>query len=356
MKFEILPLKKPLKRALGELGVDQATEVQARVLPRLLESPTDLVAQAPTGSGKSFAYILPILQRFNSLSKSIQAIILVPTRELAIQVSSQIESLAKYEKVRAVSIYGGAPLVAQMKVLTKLWPQIVVGTPGRVRELVVRKKLCLDRIETVVLDEADEMASQGFVKDLEFILRHCTLTEKKTWMFSATFPKEIKDQIKKYLKNPFKAKAKDDQEEKMIKYQNIEVTKENCYVVLEQLLLDENQAPSFIFCNTRVQVVEVASLLRVKGFAVLPLHGGMEQSEREQSVSQFISGRINIIVCTDVAARGLDIKALESIYNLGLPDDPNLMIHRVGRVGRQGRSGKIYNLIEQKKGASEETP
>lgn len=344
VKFKDLKVSNHILSAIEEMGFEEATPIQAQSIPLILEG-YDIIGQAQTGTGKTAAFGIPMLEKIQIKSRKTQSIILCPTRELAIQVSDEISKLAKNLKgVRAVPIYGGAPIDRQIRAL-KMGAQIVIGTPGRVIDHIRRKTLDLSEIKMVILDEADEMLNMGFREDIETILQSVG-DDHQTVLFSATMPREIMEITDQYQKNP-----------KIVKVVHKELTATNVdqyyieahdrdRVEVSTRLFDLYQPKlSLIFCNTKKKVDEVVAQLQTRGYSCERLHGDMKQQQRTLVMDRFRSGNIEILVATDVAARGLDVNNVEMVINLDIPQDEEYYVHRIGRTGRAGNFGKSFTLL-----------
>lgn len=343
-KFEELNISTELKRAIEEMGFEETTPIQKASIPVLLEG-RDVVGQAQTGTGKTAAFGIPILEKLDPKEQSIQTIVLCPTRELAIQVSEEINKLAKYTRgVKTLPIYGGQPIDRQIKALKK-GVQIVVGTPGRVMDHMRRRTLKLQNLKMVVLDEADEMLNMGFREDIETILKD-TPVERQTVLFSATMPKAILDIAKIYQKNPETVKVVN----KKLTVPNIEqyyfeVKQRNKLEILSRLIDIHNPTLALIFCNTKRKVDEVVDWLQGRGYFADGLHGDMKQRQRDQVMDKFRDGNVDILVATDVAARGIDVDDVDVVFNYDVPQDDEYYVHRIGRTGRAGRAGIAFTFV-----------
>lgn len=348
MKFVDLNLRPELLRAVAELGYISPTEIQEKAIPVLLEGEQDFIGQAQTGTGKTAAFVLPLLSKLNPKAQHIQALVLTPTRELANQVCLEVEKLGKYLGFNTLAIYGGTSYDNQKRRLKKDRPSIIVGTPGRVIDLMEQGHLKFGQAEYIVLDEADEMLNMGFFEDVKTILAKFE-ESKRLWMFSATMPKPILDLIQKSFNNP-----------KIVKIQNKTMSNEDIdqryYVVLrknhgEALCRILDTEPNFyglIFCRTKVDTREVADELITRGYKVDTLNGDMGQNERDTAMAKFKSQKVNILVCTDVAARGIDVSNLTHVVNYNLPMDSESYVHRIGRTGRAGMKGISISLVDPK--------
>ncbi len=343
--FNEMELSSEIQLAIEQLGFEQPTPIQEKVVPFLLQKKQDLVALAQTGTGKTAAFGLPILQQINNTLKATQTLVLSPTRELAIQIATDLESYAKHtEKINIATVYGGADIKRQIKQLER-GAQIVVGTPGRTLDLIKRKKLKVDEIRWLVLDEADEMLSMGFKEDLDAILKNSP-KEKQTLLFSATMPKEIVSIANKYMNNPLEISAG----KKNIGAENVEhhyylVHARDRYIALKRIADVNPKIYGLIFCRTRAETKEVADKLMHDGYNADALHGDLSQAQRDHVMARFRNKHLQMLVATDVAARGLDVNDLTHVINYNLPDDPEIYIHRSGRTGRAGKRGISISLI-----------
>jgi ATP-dependent RNA helicase DeaD len=340
--FMDLNLHPQLVQAVIELGYLDATPIQAEVIPLMLAG-RDVIGQAQTGTGKTAAFALPILHNLQPGSNTIQALILVPTRELAIQVSDVIESYGKYRGARVLSVYGGAPYGPQLGGLRR-GVDVVVGTPGRLIDLLSRDALNLNSVKTVVLDEADEMLSMGFVEDIQTLL-DATPTERQTALFSATLPPAIRHLADSYLHDPQSISI---QREHVavgaIEQRYLLVNAADKQAALTRLFEVEPITSALIFARTRVGSSELAAELNMRGYPVEVLNGDLAQDARERVIARFRSNQIKVLVATDVAARGLDIEDISHVFNYDLPDDVEIYVHRIGRTGRAGKTGIAITL------------
>mgnify|MGYP004515921719 CR=1 FL=1 len=342
--FAELGLSEKTLEALSKKGFEEPTEIQKACIPRLLQSGTEVVGQAQTGTGKTAAFALPIIETISEKSKNVEALILAPTRELALQVSEEINSLKGDRALEVAPIYGGASMENQLRKLKK-GVQIVVGTPGRVLDHIRRGTLKLEKLEFMVLDEADEMLDMGFIEDIEEVLK-AVPEEKRMLMFSATMPKEILKLAENFMKNPEIIKTKKASESTSQADQIYYEVKESDKVEALTRIIDRD--PAFygvVFCRTKLQCDEVAKKLSDRGYDAAALHGDLSQKERENILKRMKERRLSILIATDVAARGLDIQDLSHVINYSLPQDPEIYIHRVGRTGRAGKNGTAITFI-----------
>jgi len=339
MTFSDIGLDKNMQKAIADLGFEQATPIQSKSIPFLLSEENDLIALAQTGTGKTAAFGLPIIQQIEIESKQTQAIILCPTRELCLQITKDLDTYAKYTKgLKITAIYGGANIQKQIKALNS-GSQIVVGTPGRVIDLIKRKKLKLRHIEYVILDEADEMLNMGFKEDLDIILAE-TPKEKRTLLFSATMPKEVMRITKNYMFSPKTIEVAGRNEgAKNVEHHFYMVNARDRYKALRRICDVNPDIYGIVFCRTRRETKDVADKLMRDGYNADALHGDLSQSQRDHVMGRFRKRNLQMLVATDVAARGIDIDDLTHIINYNLPDDLEIYIHRSGRTGRAGKNG-----------------
>ncbi|PRA95375.1 DEAD/DEAH box helicase [Chryseobacterium sp. MYb7] len=339
-------LSPDILKAIGELGYESPTEIQKQTIPFILSDIRDLIALAQTGTGKTAAFSLPILDMIDDTSRKIQLLVLCPTRELCLQISKDIKNYSKYMKdIKTTAVYGGSSIVEQMRSL-KDKPQIIVGTPGRVIDLINRKALDFSAIHWLVLDEADEMLSMGFKDELETILSETPET-KQTFLFSATMNKEVERISKNYLTKPHRISVGSINEvKKNIAHEYYVVGYRQKKEALKRLIDANPNQYSIIFCRTRMETQEVADFLMQNGYAADALHGDLSQAQRDTVMKKFRLKNIDILVATDVAARGLDVNSLTHVIHFSLPDDPEVFVHRSGRTGRAGKDGISMALIK----------
>ncbi|WP_297092124.1 DEAD/DEAH box helicase [uncultured Draconibacterium sp.] len=346
--FETMGLKAEILSAIQELGFENPTPVQEKTIPFLLESDQDMVALAQTGTGKTAAFGLPIVQQFDSSVKAPQALILSPTRELALQIANDLQNFSKnINGAKIATLYGGSDIRKQITALEK-GAQIVVGTPGRTLDLIKRKKLRVHEIKWLVLDEADEMLSMGFKDDLDAILAD-TPAEKQTLLFSATMPKEIVSIANKYMANPHEISVgKRNTAAENVEHNYYLVHAKDRYIALKRVADINPNIYGIIFCRTRAETKDVADKLMQDGYNADALHGDLSQAQRDHVMSRFRGKHLQMLVATDVAARGLDVNDLTHVINYNLPDDPEVYIHRSGRTGRAGKRGISITLIHMR--------
>ena len=347
MKFEELNIDERILRAIEDMGFEETSPIQTQAIPAVCEG-IDVVGQAQTGTGKTAAYTIPMLMKIDPQIKKPQAIVLCPTRELAVQVAEEIRKLAKYmSDIKVLPVYGGQEIVRQIKSL-KTGVQIIVGTPGRVMDHMSRKTVKFDNINMVILDEADEMLDMGFREDMETILTE-TPQDRQTVMFSATMPKAIMDIARNFQKDARVIKVV----RKELTVSNIEqfyyeVRPKNKTEVLCRLIDIYNPRLSVVFCNTKRQVDELISELKGRGYFADGIHGDMKQQQRDRVMDDFRSGNVDILIATDVAARGIDVDDVDMVFNYDIPQDEEYYVHRIGRTGRAGRSGMALSFISGK--------
>lgn len=347
MKFDELNIDERILRAIEDMGFEETSPIQTQAIPAVCEG-IDVVGQAQTGTGKTAAYTIPMLMKIDPQIKKPQAIVLCPTRELAVQVAEEIRKLAKYmSDIKVLPVYGGQEIVRQIKSL-KTGVQIIVGTPGRVMDHMRRKTVKFDNINMVILDEADEMLDMGFREDMETIITE-TPEDRQTVMFSATMPKAIMDIARNFQKDARIIKVV----RKELTVSNIEqfyyeVRPKNKTEVLCRLIDIYNPRLSVVFCNTKRQVDELISELKGRGYFADGIHGDMKQQQRDRVMDDFRSGKVDILIATDVAARGIDVDDVDMVFNYDIPQDEEYYVHRIGRTGRAGRSGMALSFISGK--------
>lgn len=341
--FSQLNLQPSLLQAVADLGYTQQTPVQLDVIPLLL-SGEDVMGESQTGTGKTAAFALPLLQKLTSSTGPVQALVLSPTRELTLQVTKAMSQLGCHMGVSVLAVYGGQPYHLQVSHLRK-GVDVVVGTPGRLLDLIRQKALKLKNVKTVILDEADEMLSMGFIADIEAILQE-TSPARQTAIFSATIPKAITELARKYMRNPHLVRVEAAQRTVATVIQNYYLVNEaEKRAVLTRLFEVEPISRALIFCQTRVGTKELADALIDRGYPVEALHGDLDQKIREQVLQRFRSKEQGILIATDVAARGLDIDSISHVINFDLPSDPEVYVHRIGRTARAGNAGTAISLI-----------
>ncbi len=344
--FEELNLSREMKHAIADMGFEEATPIQSLVLPHILNG-RDVIGQAQTGTGKTAAFGIPILEKIDPSNRGVQAVILCPTRELAIQVAEEIKKLSKYKKTSVLPVYGGQPIERQIKAL-KRGVQIIIGTPGRVMDHIHRRTLKMDQVDMIILDEADEMLDMGFRDDIEFVLEQIP-SQRQMLLFSATMSPVILGLTRKYQNNP-----------EMLKVAHQELTvpeiEQIYFEVKEQMKLDlltrlidmHNLKLALVFCNTKRRVDRLVSHLQTRGYFADGLHGDMSQNQRDRVMGKFRKGQIEILVATDVAARGIDVDDVEAVFNYDVPNNEEYYVHRIGRTGRAGKKGQAFTFVSGK--------
>jgi ATP-dependent RNA helicase DeaD len=347
LKFTELNLSNEIIKAVADLGFEEATPIQSLSIPKLM-SGLDIIGQAQTGTGKTAAFGIPVLEKIDPKNKDVQIIILCPTRELAIQVAEELKLFSKYKKgINIVPVYGGQPIQRQIFALSK-GAQIIIGTPGRVIDHLERKTLKLQTASTIVLDEADEMLDMGFRDDIELILKSMP-QERQTVFFSATMPKEFLFLTKKYQKNPETIKVISEKlTVPLIEQYYFDLREHQKLEALTRCLDMHSPKLSIVFCNTKKRVDEITSSLQARGYGADALHGDMNQSQRDRVMTKFRSNSIEVLVATDVAARGIDVDDIDMVFNYDVPKDDEDYVHRIGRTGRAGRTGKAYSFVSGK--------
>ncbi|HBE76523.1 MAG TPA: RNA helicase [Firmicutes bacterium] len=342
--FSDLNLSKEVQKSIAEMGFEEATPIQSQSIPHILTG-SDVIGQAQTGTGKTCAFGIPAIEMLSPETQGIQVLILCPTRELAIQSSEELKNVSKYKRgVKILPIYGGQPIDRQISAL-KLHPQIIIGTPGRIMDHMRRNTLKLTNLRMLILDEADEMLNMGFREDIDIILQKVP-EQKQTILFSATMPKEILDLTAKYQKNPIIIKAVHQQlTVPEIEQFYVEVREPAKLDVLARIIDANNIKLSLVFCNTKRRVDELTSHLQSRGYMAEALHGDMRQAQRDKVMAKFRKGLIDILIATDVAARGIDVDDIEAVFNYDLPNDEEYYVHRIGRTGRAGKTGKAFTFI-----------
>src|SRR3989338_4667393 len=343
IKFTDLGLSKEALQGVTSMGFEEPTPIQAKTIPILLKG-KDAIGQAQTGTGKTAAYGIPIVEKIDPRNFMVQAIILTPTRELAIQVAEEMNKIGRFKKIQAVPIYGGQSIERQIRSLRK-GVQVVVGTPGRVIDHIERKTLMLNYIKIVVLDEADEMLDMGFVDDITTILKE-TPKERQTLLFSATMPDAILKIANRYMRSPERVTIVTDiLTAPKINQIFYEVRQSEKTDALCRLIDVEDSDLFLVFCHTKKEVDDVAADLKLRGYEAEAIHGDFSQSQREAVMKKFRESRIDVLVATDVAARGLDISKITHVINYSIPQNPESYVHRIGRTGRAGREGVAITFV-----------
>jgi ATP-dependent RNA helicase DeaD len=341
--FKDLPLSMEVLKSVKELGYETLFPIQAQAIMPLLEG-KDVIGQAQTGTGKTAAFGLPMVERLDPQVHKVQGLILVPTRELAMQVAQNMHQFAKYKKLRILPVYGGASIERQIYELNN-GAQIVVGTPGRVIDLLERRVLNLSGVKVLVLDEADRMLDMGFIEDIGYILSKAP-SNRQTSLFSATIDKTVMNVCNRYMKNPVKILVSKDEIglTQMKQYYTV-VNQGGKFDTLCTILHENNVDRAIVFCRTRHETSKIADKLSQRGYRTQALHAGYTQPQRERAINAFRQGKLNLLVATDVAARGLDIEGITHIINFDVPADPLVYFHRVGRTARKGCDGTAITLV-----------
>jgi len=343
-RFDELEMSREMRRAIADMGFETLTPIQAQAIPLILEG-RDIIGQAQTGTGKTLAFGLPILEMLKPGSRKLEAVILCPTRELAVQVAGELRKLARYKKgISVVPVYGGQPIQKQLSSLRR-GVSIVVGTPGRVMDHMQRGTLRFDAVRMVVLDEADKMLDMGFVDDMKTIL-WAMPEERQTLLFSATIPDRVMDLVDKFQREPQVVNVTGTQVTvPQVEQTFLEVKPWTKLQVLCQLIETYNPTSSLVFCNTKRRVDQIVTDLKSKGYCADSLHGDMTQSRRDDAMLKFRRQQSRILVATDVAARGLDVSGIEAVINYDLPPEEEYYVHRIGRTARAGKSGRAFTLV-----------
>ncbi len=341
--FQDLPLTGEILRRIKELGFESLFPIQAQAIIPLLEG-KDVIGQAQTGTGKTAAFGIPMVQRLNREIRGVQGLILVPTRELAVQVAENMASFAKYARVKVLAVYGGESINKQIHALSS-GVQIVVGTPGRLIDLMERRVLNLGTVKMVVLDEADRMLDMGFIEDIEFILSK-TPYERQTSLFSATIEQSVMRVCNKYMKNPQKILvSKDEIALTQMKQYFTVVNQHGKFDTLCDIIRSEGVNKAIVFCRTRREASRLSDQLYRKGYRIQALHAGFTQAQRDRAINDFRCDRLSLLIATDVAARGLDIEGITHIINYDVPMDAPVYFHRIGRTARKGEEGTAITLV-----------
>jgi ATP-dependent RNA helicase DeaD len=350
MEFKEMGLSEELLTAIADIGFVEPTPIQLQAIPHLLTDPSDLIGLASTGTGKTAAFGLPLLNYVDTESKSTQGLIICPTRELCIQISKDLNNYSKNIRgLNVVPVYGGTDISKQIKQIERT-AHIIVATPGRLVDLIKRKRVKLSEVDTVILDEADEMLNMGFKEDIDFILGK-TPEDKCVWLFSATMPKEVANIAKHYMDEPFEITIGGRNEtNKNIEHHAYTVKERDRYAALKRLIDFNPTIYGLIFCRTRRQTADVADKLMADGYSAEPLHGDLSQAQRDRVMSKFRDKHLQILVATDVAARGIDVDDITHVIHYNLPEDVENYTHRSGRTARAGKKGISIALINTNEG------
>lgn len=341
--FYEMGLSNPVIRATVDMGFEETTPIQEQTIPIAMQG-RDIIGQAQTGTGKTAAFAIPMIEKMEIGMDGVGALVVTPTRELAIQVAEEVNRIGQFKGIRALPIYGGQDINRQIRAL-KNRPQIIVGTPGRLMDHMRRKTLKLQHVSLVVLDEADEMLNMGFIEDIETILREVP-EDRQTLLFSATMPKPIQDLAGRFMRDPelIRTKAKEVTVPN-IEQNYIEVQEKQKFDVLCRLLDIQSPELAIIFGRTKRRVDELTEALNKRGYSAEGIHGDLTQAKRDSVMRRFREGIAEILVATDVAARGLDISGVTHVYNFDIPQDPESYVHRIGRTGRAGKIGLALTLV-----------
>lgn len=347
LKFHELGISEEILDAVSDMGFEEASPIQAEAIPHILQG-KDIIGQAQTGTGKTAAFAIPVIEKLDPGSREVQAVILCPTRELVIQVSEEFSKLMKYKNgLSVVPVYGGQPIDRQLRALRK-GTQVVIGTPGRTMDHIRRGSLKMHAVKTIVLDEADEMLDMGFREDIEVIIKD-TPSDRQTILFSATMAKEIMDLTSAYQKNPMVVNVINKKlSAPKIQQVYFEVLEKNKPEVLARLIDLHNVKLALVFCNTKSQVDQLVEILKTRGYFADGLHGDMSQNFRDKVMNGFRNGTVEILVATDVAGRGIDVSNVEAVFNYDLPRDDEDYVHRIGRTGRAGKAGRAFTFVSGK--------
>ena len=347
-KFETLGIDEVIIRAISEMGFENPTPIQEQAIPALLTGQNDLVGLAQTGTGKTAAFGIPLLQKVDFESKKTQALILCPTRELCVQITKDLTSYSKFIKgTNIVPVYGGASIDTQIRLIQK-GAQIIVATPGRMADLIKRKKADLSQVKWVVLDEADEMLDMGFKDELDVIL-DTTPSQKNTWLFSATMPREVAQIAKNFMTNPVEVSVGGkNQGAENISHEYYVVQARDRYAALKRIVDFQPDIFGMVFCRTRIETQEIAEKLMKDGYNADALHGDMSQQQRDKVMQRFRNRSLQLLVATDVAARGIDVSSITHVIHFSLPDDIENYTHRSGRTARAGKTGVSIAIINLK--------
>jgi len=341
--FNELQLQESVKRAISNMGFEEMTPIQKQAIPIALDG-RDLIGQAQTGTGKTAAFGIPMVEKCTTGLQNIQGVVLAPTRELAVQVAEELNRIGQFKGIRTLPVYGGQDINRQIRALKKK-PHFIVGTPGRLMDHMRRKTIRLDQVETVILDEADEMLNMGFIEDVETILKDVP-TERQTMLFSATMPGPIQRLANRFMNNPEMVSVKNKEMTVPNTEQNyVEVPERQKFDALCRLLDIQSPDLAIVFGRTKRRVDELAEGLIKRGYAAEGIHGDLTQAKRDSVLRKFKQGIVEIMVATDVAARGLDITGVTHVYNFDIPQDAESYVHRIGRTGRVGKTGLAVTFV-----------
>lgn len=341
--FGDIQLSRRVHNAIIEMGFEEPSPIQSQTIPLVIDG-LDIIGQAQTGTGKTAAFGIPIMERVSADSRHIQALVITPTRELAIQVSEELSKIGKFKRIKSIPIYGGQSIDRQIKAL-KLGVQVAIGTPGRLLDHLRRKTIKLDAVKMIILDEADEMLDMGFVEDIEEILQNIPSDGRQTLLFSATMPMAIMNLARKYMQNPTTVTISKEQLTVPLIDQFYYETRDKLEGLC-RVIDTETTGKLIIFCRTKKGVDELVASLQARGYMADGLHGDLSQSQRDRVMKKFRDGKLEILAATDVAARGLDIEDITHVVNYDIPQDPESYVHRIGRTGRAGKKGIALTFIE----------
>jgi len=343
--FEELGLAPELLRAVDEMGFEEPTEIQRGVIP-VMQAGRDVIGQAQTGTGKTAAFGIPIVEDIDAERAEVQALILAPTRELALQITAELQALARFRPVRVATIYGGSSIRDQIRALEQ-GAQIVVGTPGRILDHLGRRTLRLDRVRVLVLDEADRMLDMGFMPDVERIIRRLP-RERQTALFSATVPTVIRRLAMRYMRDPVTVAVRAEEPTvAQVEQVYYEVAERDKFAGLRHVLDTEQPQQAIIFCHMQIGVDRLTRALQRAGYEAEALHGSLSQQQREKILRRFREGQLALLVATNVASRGLDIPDVSHVINYDIPEDAETYVHRIGRTARAGRDGKAITFVAE---------
>ncbi|MPM43309.1 DEAD-box ATP-dependent RNA helicase CshA [bioreactor metagenome] len=341
--FGNIQLSRKIHNAIAEMGFEEPSPIQTQTIPLVLEG-LDVIGQAQTGTGKTAAFGIPIMERISADSRHIQALVLTPTRELAIQVSEELAKIGRFKRIKTFPIYGGQSIDRQIKAL-KFGVQVVIGTPGRLLDHIRRKTIKLDHVKMLILDEADEMLDMGFIEDIEDIMQSMPSEGRQTLLFSATMPIAISNLARKYMNDPHTITISKEQLTVPLIDQFYYETREKLEGLCRVIDI-ETAGKLIIFCRTKKGVDELVASLQARGYMADGLHGDLSQAQRDRVMKKFRDGKLEILIATDVAARGLDIEDITHVINYDIPQDPESYVHRIGRTGRAGKKGVAFTFIE----------
>jgi ATP-dependent RNA helicase DeaD len=342
-KFREIGLTGEILKAVEEIGFVEPSEIQSKSIPPILEG-KDIIGESATGSGKTLAFATGIIQKVKK-NEGIQGLVLTPTRELAEQVAGMMKRFSKFKNLRVTSIYGGVGIHKQIDDIKK--SEIIVGTPGRLLDHLSRETINLENLKVLVLDEADRMIDMGFIEDVEKIISQCPI-KRQTLLFSATISGDINHISKKHMKNPIIISVKNRVDPKKLKQTYYDIEPNLKFSLLVSLLKKESSGLVMVFCNTQRNTDFIAKNLKFSGINALAIHGGFSQEKRKRAMDMFNSKKTSVLVCTDVAARGLDIQGVSHVYNYDIPREENQYLHRIGRTARAGKEGKAINLVSSR--------